>query len=397
MSIPVLRKRDPWGTLGKAIAHGANEWATHQKNLGSEQRQEQSQIRQEERQQNYQQQQQQQKQQLEEKKKNALMESIKKAYADPRFKSEDPAERQSVLYEYIAPENPEVAHQIATSNINMMKAQQPKAPPGGVSAQPVPPEVGQKISSVLEMKKNAKADELAQAFDQAQIPRTYSNSYIENRRRQDETNAKNEVKQQNASREEKLAFHKESKEYDDELIKKTQVAKRQIDAINDIEKHLETGNVKPGSAANVFKGMGKIGDKISKALLNEDQAAINASIPQLLEGWKDIFGVRLSDADLKILEDKLPSISSSPESNKAVLKILRKYADMNLLRSRIANDITKENGDLRPLGYARKIEERFDEMIKPVKIINPNNGKTIDIPAYQLEQAMKKGAKLANE
>lgn len=375
--------RDLGGNLAKALHSGYKQaQEAHETEQGT--------IRKEQRQIDYQ-------KQAEEEKKNALTEAIKKAYADPRFKSDDLAEKQSVLYEYIAPVNPQVAHQIATSNINLMKAQQPKAPPGGVSAQPVPPEEGQKINKVLDTNKYSKADDLAQAFDQAGVPRAFSNSYIENRRRQDETNAKNELNQQNATREEKYNYHKESKEYSDELNKKNQVTKRQIDAISDIEKSLASGKVKPSSAASIFKGMGKIGDKISKALENEDQAKINASIPQLLEGWKDIFGVRLSDADLKILEDKLPSIAKSVDANKAVLKILRKYADMTLLRSKIADDLTKQNNDLRPLGFARKVEERFDEMIKPVKIINPNNGKTIDIPAYKLQDALDNGAKLANE
>jgi hypothetical protein len=105
----------------------------------------------------------------------------------------------------------------------------------------------------------------------------------------------------------------------------------------------------------------------------------------------------LSDADLKMLQDKLPSIGKNPDSNKAILKILGKYAELTTLRTQIARDIKQNNKGLRPLGYADMIEERFDQMIAPVKIVNPNNGKTIDIPAYKLSDAIKAGAKLSNE
>lgn len=199
------------------------------------------------------------------------------------------------------------------------------------------------------------------------------------------------------TREEEIEFHKESKSYDDELFKNTKSAKKQIEALKDIEKAIASGNVQPNSMANIFKGMGKIGDKISEALLNKDQAALNTAIPQLLEGWKEVFGVRLSDADLKILQDKMPSMGKSPEANRAITKILKKYSDMTLLRGRIAKEIKDNNKGLRPLGYADKIEERFDEMIKPVKLINPNNGREIEVPAYKVSEAIEAGATLPNE
>jgi hypothetical protein len=36
-------------------------------------------------------------------------------------------------------------------------------------------------------------------------------------------------------------------------------------------------------------------------------------------------------------------------------------------------------------------------MISPVKIINPNTGNVIEIPAYKVSDAIKAGAQLANE
>ena len=277
-----------------------------------------------------------------------------------------------------------------------VKNQQPPKPAGGVTAQAVPPEVGQKISQIIGENPNATADELAVAFDKNAIPPIYTSKYVENRRRQDETRASNEREDKKLTRAEELQFHKESEKYDEELLSQSRLAKKQADTVAEIEKAVDSGNVTPTSLSNIFKGFGKIGDKLSEAFLKKDEATLLASIPQLLEGWKEVFGVRLTDADLRLLQDKLPSIGKSPAANKAILSVLKKYSDMTLLRGQIGDEIKKMNKGLRPLGFASKVDERFNEMTAPVKIINPTNGREIEIPAYKLSDALRSGAKLAN-
>lgn len=204
-------------------------------------------------------------------------------------------------------------------------------------------------------------------------------------------------KQTEISSKERREDHKESQKFDDDLRHKNEIARKQVEAIKTIEKSLDSGNVKPNSIANIFKGLGPIGDKISAAFLNGDQSALLAAIPQLLEGWKEVFGVRLTDADLKLLEDKLPSLGKTPEANRSVMNILKKYSDMNLLRGKIADDIVKKNNNFRPRGFARIVDERFDEMTKPVRVVNPSSQKVIEIPAYRLSKALEMGATLADE
>lgn len=277
-----------------------------------------------------------------------------------------------------------------------VRNQAPPKPAGGVTGQPILPEKSQAIAQVIANNKEATADDLAIAFGNAGIEPIYSNPYIENRRRQDETKAKSLNEENKLSRKEVLDFHRESDAYDQDLMKQARIAKSQANTLNTIGKAVESGNIKPSSWSNIFKGFGKIGDKISEALLNEDEATLLTSIPQLLEGWKDVFGVRLTDADLRVLQDKIPSIGKNPAANKAVMNILKKYSEMTQLRGQIAEKIKADNKGLRPLGYASAVEKRFDEMTAPVKIINPRNGKEIDIPAYKLSEAMEAGAILAD-
>lgn len=208
---------------------------------------------------------------------------------------------------------------------------------------------------------------------------------------------KREFDEKKIQRKEALDFHHESQKYDEELLDSYKRSINQIQALDNIDKAISSGKVKPSSLANIFKGFGQIGNKIADALLSGDEATILGSIPYLIEGWKDIFGVRLSDADLRVIQDKLPNISKSPEANKSIMNIMRKYADMSKLRYEIGSQIKKENKGIRPLGYQDQIEMKFMEMNKPVKIRNPNTGNIVPIPAYKASDYIKAGGVLVDE
>jgi hypothetical protein len=268
---------------------------------------------------------------------------------------------------------------------------------GGLGGIPMSPEEGQTYERVLKENPDATADELSVAFSRSGLaPGRYSGA-VETRRRIDETKAKNDVESKKISRKEEVQFHKESEKYDEELNKAVKGAKNQLEAIEDVRQALDRGGDTRKSLANVFKGFGEVGGKLSNALISKDQAVIQASIPAFLEGRKELFGVRLSDADLALLQDKLPDIGKSPEANRAILNIMERYSKKSILRGKIAADIKKKNKGLRPLGYTDEIEERLDDMTKPVKIMNPNTGNIIEIPAYEASAFIEDGGMLVNE
>jgi hypothetical protein len=203
---------------------------------------------------------------------------------------------------------------------------------------------------------------------------------------------KNRIEQEN--RKDIREYHKESAEFDDEIYKNYKAAESQLSAVDDSMKALKSGKISPKSAANVFSFFGETGRKIRDALLSGEEATLLASIPAFLEGRKELFGVRLSDADLKLLQDKMPDISKSPEANKAIMRLMKKYGELAQLRYKIGAQIKKENKNLRPLGYRDRIEEDYKNMTKSVKIIPPGEAEEIEIPAYKLTAALKKGARL---
>jgi hypothetical protein len=349
------------------------------------------------------QQQQQMEQQQQAQQQSRLQQTMKQIANDPRYPQE--VRDQANLYAEI-PGNPEIAKNIAAQQAASNKESKDRAilenltknnnqgnidnPPNN----PVknPPGPSERNPEMVPKKNGRPFDDNVITALSHKFP-----TVARDMRSQNDAWDKRDIEENKANRKEKMEIHKESKEYDQDLINKTKVAKGQIETLKDIDKAIKSGNIKPNSIANIFKGMGVIGDKISQAVLNKDESTLLSSIPQLLEGWKDVFGVRLSDADLNLLQDKLPSIGKNQEANQSVLRVLKKYADMTLLRSQIADDIKEKNSGFRPLGYANQIEQRFDEMVQSVKIVNPNNGKLMEIPAYKLSEAIKSGAKLANE
>jgi len=199
------------------------------------------------------------------------------------------------------------------------------------------------------------------------------------------------------ARKEAIKFHDETKDYDTKLLNEYKVSKKQNEIIKDVEKALDSGQVNPKSLANIFKGMGAVGDKLSEGLLNKNEAVIKSAIPEFLEGRKELFGVRLSDADLRLLQDKMVDIGKTPEANKAILRLMKKYAKAANLRYKIGKEIKGANQDLRPLGYADKIEERYEQMMTPVKIRNPSTGNVVEIPSYEASDYIKAGGELVNE
>jgi hypothetical protein len=269
------------------------------------------------------------------------------------------------------------------------KAKNPK-PQGGLTGQAIPPEVNQVMSQILNNSRDLSADELKSAFDQAQVPPIYSNPYVENRRRTQETGSEHDIK-----------FHQESADFDKSVKTHADTARRQIPLIESGIKSVSEGKIKPTSLANVFNLFGDTGKKIANALLSKDESALLGSIPEFLEGRKELFGVRLSDADLKILQDKLPDIGKSKEANLAILNLMKKAAERSLQLEQIANEVLEKNGlpyrsgKLRPLGYERQVANAFEEFQNEEEngvLMRLPDGRQVPIERNKVKEAESLGA-----
>lgn len=104
-----------------------------------------------------------------------------------------------------------------------------KQPPGGVTAQPIPKEVSFAMGQIVSQNPNSNADDLKIMMDEQGIPPIYSNSFVENRRRQDERLAasKDKLKEMGQRRAEKTLNEA------DKIGKELPVAESSIRAMED--------------------------------------------------------------------------------------------------------------------------------------------------------------------
>lgn len=257
--------------------------------------------------------------------------------------------------------SPETARGLSAKDIiEAKKAMTPKAPPGGASFQPIPKETSDAMSNIIRENPDASASELELKLTEAGIPPGFIKTAVETRRRELELGEK---KKETAGKKE-IEIHKLSKDIDKEIAEKGRSAGRQLEAVNTIRQQLQTGKIKPTALGNMLRGFGRIGDKLADAFLTKEQAAFSASIPQLIEGMRDLFGVRLSDADLRIVKDKLPDLGKNVEANESILSVLEKYANISKKREEIGRQVKKENQGLRPVDYEDEVEERLDKWKK---------------------------------
>ena len=285
--------------------------------------------------------------------------------------------------------------------VAMHKAKNPK-PSGGITAQPIPKEQIEAIENYIQKNPDVSADDLAIGLGKAGVNPVNSSPYIENRRRKEETNAKNENEKGKIASKEDILFHQESAKFEDSLTKNASVARRQIPLIQNNIKNVEEGKIKPSSLANIFSGLGETGKKVANALLSGEQAELLASIPEFLEGRKELFGVRLSDADLRLLQDKLPDIGKSKEANLAILNLMKKAAERAIKLEDISQDVLekkgvgRKGGKLRPLGYEREVMKAFDEYTYEEEngiLMRLPDGREVPINRENVKDAEALGAK----
>ena len=241
-------------------------------------------------------------------------------------------------------------------DIEFAKLAQPKAQPGGVTAQPVPEDVSNAMADIVEKNPEATADQLKILLDKKGVPPIYSNSLIENRRREQEIKATRDIKEGELTRKERLEFHKESAKYDEALTKKSDSAERKLKAI-DRQRKLQPEITSWDRFVSAAFGGTRFEDLFKAQSAQEfDSLAL-----PMIEGQKENFGVRLSDADLRLIMQKIATSTKNPEANKSIMEWQRLESELDIKRRKIGDQIRKDNNGLRPLDYDAQIRQRMNE------------------------------------
>lgn len=286
----------------------------------------------------------------------------------------------------------------ANVQIEAGKLRQPKAPTGGLTGQPVPQEISLKIPEILNANKEASADELAVKFDEQGIPRAYSNSYIENRRRQDETKAK-QIRE-----DEKIDYQsfKDNKDYTEKVLNGFEAFKRDKIVLDQMENLSNKGDLpKPVSVAL----LNKIGIPLG-VLENPNAEQFDKLSTELLKNIQGTFGNRILQSEVNLFMRSIPTLLNSEEGQKKLISQWKTLNEGKRIYYDAYKDVRTDNPKRLPPDLHEKVLEKaepmLDDLAKTFRNLNQSenvmmkgpDGKIRNIPRTMLDQALKSGGEL---
>jgi len=157
--------------------------------------------------------------------------------------------------------------------------------------------------------------------------------------------------------------HKADKEtlpYYNQLKKESKGSKENLQRLNRMEQLIKKGNLPTSGWSSLFdslaKGIWGVGINL-KPLYHADAQEFEKISNDFVKNAKDVFGGRLTDADLKVFMSTVPTLSLSNAGKMRVINNLRYANEANQVRDKIAEDIIKANGGRRPINLQALVEE----------------------------------------
>jgi hypothetical protein len=244
-------------------------------------------------------------------------------------------------------DNPSLANQVSKNDAG-------KKPLGGLTGQPIPPEVSQKINEIMQSSSGANADELKLQLDQAGVPPAFSNGYIENRRRQDERAAasKDRRLEHGQARAEKVVDQALEVSKELPLLESSIIAMEDA-VINGDQSFFSPDNLAEITGIELFRTAK--GAQFKTAMKNyfiQDLKTSGARPNQFLE---------------KQLVDALSKIGRSEEANRAVIESFKFANDLKRKRIEMVRGLEKFYSDSTgylPGNLGSIIEDTMDPYIK---------------------------------
>lgn len=241
-----------------------------------------------------------------------------------------------------------VAPNIATS---LTKPAKEPAPIGGLGGMAIPPEQQALIDEVMARPGADKwsGEKLTNELSKAGVFPHYADERGKLRTE--------DQKYQAAQMGSPLEIHKLTTEFDNKIADEAKTATSQLHSINEIRDAIKSNDVGPDT---IFGLLNLVSPTLAKIFTTKEQQKFITATKNLYEGVKDMFGIRLSDADLKLIEGMMPDPSKTVEANMAAVDFLEFGAKMKKRAQQIGAEIKNNNNGFRPLRYADEIRERLD-------------------------------------
>lgn len=229
-----------------------------------------------------------------------------------------------------------------------------KPPAGGPTAQPTPPHIANAIKQALARNPNATADELQVNMDELGIPRIYSNSFTENRRRDQEGKEKSQGKIAAETRKELVPIKQE-------IAQKAAAAQRGIENKENLFNLINKGNLNDPTFATLLE---QLPFKLGKRILSNDTVQYKAGLVDEYTDLRNIFQGQTRVKELDILEEKLADIYLDDEQKKAVLKSRINALNIDLIRAEAAAEVEQEHPELGILQFEQAVSKKMKPKMK---------------------------------
>jgi hypothetical protein len=160
----------------------------------------------------------------------------------------------------------------------------------------------------------------------------------------------------------KLKVHNLSKDFRQKIAEDVETSKKRLHAFANMKKGLATKKVGPGNWRNVVASAPGIrGTAIGNWIETPENQEFRAQTYYAITGAKNDFGVRLSDADLRLVMDKVPSADKTEEANRRIIDFLETYDKMSIEKQKVADRILKENGGFAPIDFESRVREELSK------------------------------------
>lgn len=224
----------------------------------------------------------------------------------------------------------------------------PQQAPGGVTAQAVPPEIAATASKIIQENPNASADQLKMLMDNANVPPIYSNPYVENRRRMDESNANKKESHDEENRKQTFPLKQA-------ILDRANRSRESIKSKSHLIELIDKGDIDDPAfvafAESLPFGLGK-------RMLSNDTVEYKSGLVDEFNDLKNIFEGATKIKEIEIYENKLADLYLNDSQKKAVLKSRIDAAKADIIKEEAASEIEEEFPNITALQFNKKVNER---------------------------------------
>lgn len=148
---------------------------------------------------------------------------------------------------------------------------------------------------------------------------------------------------------------KETKDERADIINKAKGAREDLNRLGRIKKLDKEGKIQPALLHSALKLVGLD----IPSLQNADTQELEKLSTDFLKGAKNVFGSRITNADLTAFMKTVPSLAQTKEGRSRVIRNLELLKKGELLRDQALRDVLKENKNIPPLNLMQEVEDRI--------------------------------------